>query len=69
MGRVPFRVGVPLWDPLRGPLRVPSFQLLTFLAMFCGQPLDVQVSQSVNDGHPDVTWRRGAVMNAKEEDL
>ncbi len=47
----------------------PTISVTTFLAMFCGQPFDVQVSQSFNDGHPEVTWRRGAAMTAKEEDL
>lgn len=47
----------------------PTISVTTFLAMFCGQPFDVQVSQSFNDGHPEVTWRRGVAMTAKDEDL
>ena len=47
----------------------PTVSTLTFLDMFCGQPFDVQVSQSFNDGHPEVVWRRGAAMTAKAEGL
>ena len=37
---------------------------MTFLAMFQGQPFDVQVSQSFNDGHPEMTWTTGAELTA-----
>ena len=47
----------------------PTISTTTFLAMFQGQPFDIQVSQSFNDGHPEVTWRRGAAMTAKAEGL
>ena len=40
-----------------------------FLAMFCGHPFNVQVSQSFNDGHPDLEYHRGAAMTAEEEGL
>ena len=37
----------------------PTIAVTTFLAMFQQQPFDVQVSQSFNDGHPEVVWKRG----------
>ena len=47
----------------------PTVSVTTFLAMFQGQPFDIQVSQSFNDGHPELVWRRGAAMTAKHEGL
>ena len=47
----------------------PTVSPTTFLALFQGQPFDVQVSQSFNNGHPEMTWHRGAAMTAKEEGL
>ena len=47
----------------------PTVSTTTYLAMFCGQPFDIQVSQSFNDGHPEMVWRRGVAMTAKEEGL
>ena len=47
----------------------PTLSTTTYLAMFEGKPFDVQVSQSFNDGHPEVVWRRGVAMTAKEEGL
>ena len=47
----------------------PTISATLFLAMFCGQPFDVVVSQSFHDGHPEVEWHRGAAMTAKEEGL
>ena len=47
----------------------PTVPVLDFLALFSGQTLDVQVSQSFNDGHPRVQWKKGAAMTAKEEGL
>ena len=47
----------------------PTLSTTTFLALFQGQPFDVQVSQSFNDGHPEVVWRRGAAMTAKDVGL
>ena len=40
-----------------------------FLALFCGQPFDIQVSQSFNDGHPPMEYHQGAAMTAKEDGL
>jgi hypothetical protein len=58
------------WDDVRpvelGQAAVP---VATFLSMFEGEPFEVQVSQSFNDGNPDFEWRRGAVMTAKEVGL
>jgi hypothetical protein len=47
----------------------PTVAATTFLAMFCGQPFDIQVSQSFHDGHPEMVWRRGAAITAKAEGL
>ena len=47
----------------------PTIAVTTFLAMFQQQPFDVQVSQSFNDGHPELVWKRGAAMTAKEAGL
>lgn len=41
----------------------------TFLSLFQGEPVEVAVSQSFQDGNDDVAWHRGAVMTAKEEGL
>eukprot|EP00973_Karenia_brevis_P081505 11297974-Karenia_brevis.AAC.1 len=59
-----------MWDDYRpveyGQEAVP---VATFLSLFTGQPFEVQMSQSFNDGNADFEWRRGAVMTAKEKDL
>ena len=47
----------------------PTVAPTTFLAMFCGQPFDVQLPQNHHDGHPELVWRRGAAMTAKDEGL
>ena len=41
----------------------------TFLSLFGGTPLEIQVSQSFHDGNGETLWRRGAAMTAKEEGL
>ena len=51
-------------DFARLPRENATLGVSTFLAMFQGQPFDVQVSQSFNDGHPEVTWKRGAALTA-----
>ena len=51
------------------PKENPTVPVTDFLAMFCGQPFNIQVSQSFNDGHPDMEYHRGAAMTAKEEGL
>ena len=51
------------------PKENPTVPVTDFLAMFCGQTFDIQVSQSFNDGHPDMKYRKGAAMTAKEEGL
>ena len=63
------------WDDYRPvdyasmPKENPTVPVLDFLALFSGQTLDVQVSQSFNDGHPRLQWKKGAAMTAKEEGL
>ena len=58
------------WDDFRpveqGQRNVP---VTTFLSLFQGQPFEVQVSQSFNDGNIDFEWHRGCVLTAKAKDL
>ena len=51
------------------PKENPTVPVSDFLALFCGQPFDVQLSQSFNDGHPSIRYRKGAAMTAKEDGL
>ena len=59
-----------LWDDFRpveyGQKTVP---VTTFLSLFQGQPFEVQVSQSFNDGNVDFEWHRGCVLTAKAASL
>ena len=63
------------WDDFRPveyaalPRDNPTVSVLTFLAIFNGQPFEVQVSQSFNDGHPRIKWNHPALMTAKEVGL
>ena len=41
----------------------------TSLSLFMGKDVEIQVSQSFNDGNLDVRWNRGVVFTAKEEGL
>eukprot|EP00438_Fugacium_kawagutii_P003219 Skav200447 [mRNA] locus=scaffold1922:147746:149470:+ [translate_table: standard] len=58
------------WDDYRpveyGQKTVP---VTTFLSLFHGQPFEVQVSQSFNDGNIDFEWHRGCLLTAKAKDL
>ncbi|CAJ1423962.1 unnamed protein product [Effrenium voratum] len=58
------------WDDFRpveyGQRTVP---VTTFLSLFQGQPFEVQVSQSFNDGNVDFEWHRGCLLTAKAQDL
>jgi hypothetical protein len=47
----------------------PTVSVTTFLALFCGQAHDVQLSQAFHDGHPEVVWRRGCAMTAEKKGL
>ena len=51
-------------DFARLPRENATIGVMTFLAMFQCQPFDVQVSQSFNDGHPEMTWTRDAALTA-----
>ena len=59
-----------MWDDYR-PVEyaVDTVPVPTFLSLFTGQPFEVQMSQSFNDGNLDFEWRRGAVMTAKAQGL
>ena len=63
------------WDDYRPveyaayPEDNPTVPATDFLAFFQGQPFNIQVSQSFNDGHPTMTWHRGVAMTCKEEGL
>ena len=41
----------------------------TFLSLFGGASLEIQVSQSFQNGNAEILWQRGAAMTAKEEGL
>ena len=59
------------WDEYR-PVELAargSVPVGTFLSLFGGAPLEIQVSQSFNDGNAELIWRKGAAMTAKEEGL
>jgi hypothetical protein len=51
------------------PEQNPTVPVTDFLALFCGQPFNIQVSQSFNDGHPTMEYHKGAAMTAKEQGL
>ena len=51
------------------PPQNPTIPSTLLLAMLCGQPFDVTVSQSFNDGHPEMEWHRGIALTALEEGL
>ena len=54
----------PVEFAARGAVPVGSF-----LSLFGGTPLEIQVSQSFHDGNGEMLWRRGAAMTAKAEGL
>jgi hypothetical protein len=59
------------WDEYR-PVEFAarsSVPVGTFLSLFGGMPLELQVSQSFHNGNAETRWRRGAAMTAKEEGL
>ena len=63
------------WDDYRPvefaaiPESNPTVPVMDFLAMFQGQPFKPQVTQTFNNGHPTVTWKRGVIMTAKSNGL
>lgn len=54
----------PVEFAARGTIPVGSF-----LSLFGGGSLEVQVSQSFHNGNAEVRWSRGAAMTAKDEGL
>ena len=59
-----------MWDDYHPVLySAETVPVATFLSLFTGQPFEVQMSQSFNDGNEDFEWRHGSVMTAKEHDL
>lgn len=59
------------WDEYR-PVEFAargSVPVGSFLSLFGGTPLEIQVSQSFHDGNGELIWTRGAAMTAKEEGL
>ena len=63
------------WDEFRPvefaalPARQPTVPAITFMKLFSGQRLEVQVSQSLNNGNKDICWTHGAAFTAKAEGL
>ena len=51
------------------PARTPAISCITFLKLFQGQWIEIQVSQSHNNGHKDMQWQRGVAMTAKLQGL
>ena len=59
------------WDDYR-PVEFAhekTVPVATFLSLFMGKDVEIQVSQSFNDGNPDVRWNRGVVFTSKVEGL
>lgn len=59
------------WDDYR-PVEFAhekTVPVATFLSLFMGKDVEIQVSQSFNDGNLDIKWNRGVVFTAKEEGL
>ena len=54
----------PVEFAARGTVPVGSF-----LSLFAGGCLEIQVSQNFQNGNAEMVWRRGAAMTAKEEGL
>ena len=60
-----------LWDDFR-PVEFAhekTVPVSLFLSLFVGQPTEIQVSQSFNDGNKDVRWTHGVVFTGKLEGL
>jgi len=63
------------WDDYRPvdyatlPRDNPTVPATQFLAIFNGQPFDVTVSQSFNNGHPEMELHRGCAMTSLEDGL
>lgn len=59
------------WDDYRPVEYAASgaVPVITFLKLFSGQHTEIQVSQSFNDGNPDIQWTGGAAMTAKLDGL
>ena len=51
------------------PHRSPTLPVITFLKLFAGQHLEVQVPLNQNLGNVDLAWRRGAAITSKMEGL
>ena len=59
------------WDDFR-PVEYAhekTIPVSLFLSLFIGKYSETQVSQSFNDGNPDVKWSHGVVFTAKQEGL
>ena len=58
------------WDDFR-PVHYAqeTVEVSTLLSLFNGFPLEVNVSQSFNDGNVDFEWRHGAAVTAPQEGL
>ena len=51
------------------PRRSPCLPVITFLKLFAGQQLEVQVPMNMNNGNVDMAWSKGAAITAKLEGL
>ena len=51
------------------PRRAPCLPVITFLKLFAGQQLEVQVPMNMNNGNIDMAWNKGVAITAKLEGL
>jgi hypothetical protein len=51
------------------PRRAPTLPVTTFLKLFAGQQLEVQVPLNMNQGNADLKWTRGAAITSKLQGL
>jgi len=51
------------------PAKAPTIPKTMLLKLLAGQWLEVQVSQSFQNGNPDIRWKAGAVITAKYDGL
>ena len=69
------KIRIMYWDDYRPvdyaaiPENNPTVPVTDFLALFQGQTVKVQVSQSFNNGHPKLAWKKGVLMTAKAKGL
>jgi hypothetical protein len=51
------------------PRRAPTVPAITFMKLFAGQQMEVQVPLNMNQGNVDMKWSRGAAITSKLQGL